>query len=279
MKKFFENHVMELVGATAVLLIALVSLSVFLFFSFRAEAEISASTTMLDRAELRSMAENLQSALNAGDGRLSYHYAASAAEKASRAGDHDAAALFRRMADSLLAEDGAVTAMQQALEQYLESGEAPDFSTITDASDEKFMSDEDVHPVSAYSIEIAEKCLERMFGNHNTLRRGMKSRNGELLFSCSNAYAVIDERTGLPIEAAISLSPAEIRLTADECVDSAMMFLEEFFPGDIAASTDVRNIKADNSAGTFEIYCVSQNRQLVLSVRRDNGRVARLMAR
>lgn len=279
MKKFAQKHASELLWTTLVLALTVISLSVYLFFSFRVEQDRRESEDLLYRAEIVNTAENLKSALEAEDERLSYHYAASAADRASLAGDHDAAVMFRGMADSLLLDNGTSSAVKQAVEQYLASGTTEfDFTSEdagADLTEGEFMNDDDVRPVSAYAVETAEKCLERVFGNHNTLRRGMKSRNGELLFSCSNAYAVIDERTGLPVEFAISLTPAEMRLTADECVQYALDFLEEYFPSDLAESADVRKIEADDSAGTFEIYCVSKNRQLVMSVRRDTGRVAR----
>lgn len=278
MKKFAENNALRILYAALVLALTVVSLSVFIFLAFRAEQDRISSETMLYRAEIVNSAENLRSALYADDERLSYHYAASAADRASLAGDVAAAKMFRSMADSLLADSEADSAVTEAVEQYLASGQTQ-FEYVNEAEgadgEDDLSDEEEARPVSAYSEEIAQKCLDRVFGNHNTLRLGMKNRNGQLVYSCSNAYAVIDERTGLPMEFAISLSPAEKRLTADECVQCAMVFLEEYFPRELAESAEVRRIEADDSTGTFEVYCVSRGRQLVMSVRRDTGRVAR----
>lgn len=282
MKKFAQNHAVEILWTMLILALTLISLSFFVFFTFCAEQEREESTEMLYRVGISNTAENLKNALEADDGRSSYHYAASAAEQASVAGDHDTAVMFRRMADLLLGDAVADSTILNAVEQYLLKGEAVELETMTEASESTmpgvgFMNDKDVHPVSSYNVENAKKCLDSVFGNHNTLRRGMKSKNGELVFSCSNAYAVIDARTGVPIELAISLSPAEIKLNADECVSSALDFLTEYFPMDIVNSADLRRIEADDVAGTFEICCVSKGRRFTMSVRRDTGRVARFI--
>lgn len=275
MKKFAEKYASALLWTMGVLIISLLSLCVFIFFAFRADANARASAAMLRQAELENTVENLKESLDARDERLAYHYAASAAETAASAGEHDAAVLFRRMADALLGSSDAMPAMRQTLENYLLRGEIPESFYKAEEAD----GEEEIQSVSSYRLDNAEKCVSRLFGENNTLRRGMKSRNGELVFSCSNAYAVIDEKTGLPVEAAISLAPAEKRLDADACVHYALRFLEDYFPKEIASNASVRNIAEDSIAGTFEISVISCGRGMILSVRRDNGRVARLTAR
>lgn len=276
MKKFAEKYVSALLWTMGVLLISLLTLCVFIFFAFRADANARASSAILQRAELENTVNNLKEALDAGEERLSYHYAASAAEDAASAGEHEAAVLFRRMADTLLESSEKIPLIRQTLENYLMTGVIPEYAAQPDASSEN---EEEIQSVSAFHVENAVRCVNRLFGENNTLRQGRKSRNGELVFSCSNAYAVIDEKTGLPIEAAISLPPAEKRLDADACVNSAMRFLEDYFPREVAVNASVRNIAEDSLAGTFEITFVSRNREMSLAVRRDNGRVARVTAR
>lgn len=273
MKSFVEKYAAALLWTMGVLLISLLTLCVFIFLAFRADANARASVAMLRHAELESTVENLQEALEAEDEQRAYHYAASAAETAALAGERETAILFERMAEDLLASSRSMETLRETLKQYLLTGETQVEVEQTEETQEESKA------VSLFHVENAERCVRRLFGDRNTLRRGMKSRNGTLLFSCSNAYAVIDEKTGLPVEAAISLEPSEKRLDADACVNSAIRFLEEFFPNEVVANASVQSIAEDGVSGTFEIAFVSQNRRMLLSVRRDNGRVARLTAK
>ncbi|MBQ4354600.1 MAG: hypothetical protein IJC71_06870 [Clostridia bacterium] len=274
MKKFAEKYAEAILWTAGVLLLAILALSVFLFFSFRADQRMRESSAMLSRAEYESSLENFQKALDSGDDRLIYHCAQKAAETAASAGERNAASVFRYAAGEILRGTEQIPMIRQTVDAFFVNGTMPHQEIRTEEEN-----DDEAKAVVSWRVENAEKCVSRLFGEHNSLRRGAKSRNGELLYSCSNAYAVIDARTGLPVEAAISMPPAEQILGADACVNSALRFLGDFFPDEVAASASVRGISADSVSGTFAVTLTAAGRMMTVSVRRDNGKVVQLTTR
>jgi len=272
MEEFAKKHIQALLTVTAVLILTVISLSMFIGTSFRADSAAEESARVLTRARLSSSVDRLLQSLDRGSLMESYHFAKKASEDASAAGENEAAVIFSKAADHLLS--GEEELARESLAAYL-GGEIPEHDD-TAGEPEK---EEEYEAVSVYRAQAAEECVKRLFGENNTLRRETKCRNGELVFSCRNAYAVIDSRTGLPIEAAVSLSPAQIRLSTEECVGYAMRFLEDFFPPDIVSAAAVTEVRRDNTSGCCEVTVTAKNRRITMSVRRDTGRVSRLTAR
>lgn len=272
MKKFAVKYSYALLIVSAVLVAAVLSLSVLLYFSVKEQRAVLESEKILYGSELYGTAEKLAEALERENTVLSYHYAASLAELSALAGEGENAALFRKMSETLLSGNTAENALiKQAVDEFLATGELRGAEN-SDAVSEQYAEE---YRVSAYAIETASECVKKLFGEHNTLRLGRRCGSGELIYSCSNAYAVIDERSGQPMELAVSFPPAEKRLSEDECAGHAMRFLEKFHPAE-AADAQVKSITADEAAGAFDITIKSRGREISLTVRRDTGSVVRL---
>ena len=212
MKNFAEKHVTVILFSAVILLCATLFLTASLVFVSRSANRKAESELILNRAEYENTVKNLRESIYAGDDILAYHYAADAAENAARIGENDAAVMFTQMAEKLLTSPEIIRELGQTVDKYIKNGDIP---TLQNSVEEE--RENEIKAVALARIEEAQKCVERLFGEHNSLKMEMKSRNGEIIFSCSNAYAVVDSRTGLPIEAAVSLMPAENKLDADAC--------------------------------------------------------------
>ncbi len=274
MKKYAEKYAYELLITSLALLIALVGLCAYVFLVFYGEMREERSRALLYQSRLEDAEEKLDLSLTEQEDRLAYHYAAVAAELCAEKGDHPAALLYGKVANTILQAPEQMSAIQKALESYRDTGEIPHTLVGQEADGE-----EELRSVSMERWAAAEDCVERMYGTYHALHPGAKARNGELVFTGSNAYAIIDGRTGLPVEAAISLSPARKILGADACIGAAKRFLAEYFPEPMATGAVLETIDSDERAGTFELTYRYGEKRMVLSVRRDNGRVARLTTR
>ncbi len=274
MKKFAEKYAYELLITSLALLIALAGLCTYVFFVFYGEMREDRSRALLYQARIEDAADKLDLSLTEQEDRLAYHYAAVAAELCAEKGDHQSALLYGRVANTIFESPEQMPAIQKALGNYRVTGEIPHTLVVQEAEEE-----EELRSVSLERWATAEDSVEKMYGTYHALHPGAKARNGELVFTGSNAYAIIDGRTGLPVEAAISLAPAEKILTADACIGAAQRFLAEYFPEPIVAGAALEQIESDEAAGTFELTYRCGEKRMVLSVRRDNGRVARLTAR
>ena len=101
--------------------------------------------------------------------------------------------------------------------------------------------------------------------------------NGDILFSVSNAYAVIDGQRCVPIEAAISLEEGEALIGEDRCVAQAMKFISDFFPKEVSRSAVVKRVDSSD-VGRTDVYAEACGVSMCITVRRDTGRVVRFVS-
>ena len=179
-------------------------------------------------------------------------------------------------ADRLISEDGSdeslTDSVKETLDGFFERKPEDQTEIYDDAAAEDSM-------LEAYRTEVTDMCVKRLFGEHNPLLAERKSVDGDIVYTCSNAYAVIDSRSGVPREAVISLERAEKRLDVKACAEYALRFIGDFFIDDISSSAKIASVTADDYAGTFvfDIHC--RDRSIKAAVRRDNGRLAYFLIR
>lgn len=75
-----------------------------------------------------------------------------------------------------------------------------------------------------------ERLANRLFGVSGILTEKTEMGDRKRLFSCKNAYAVMDAAENYPLEAGIFLPIGEEKYTAAECTALAQRFLEEVYP-------------------------------------------------
>jgi hypothetical protein len=96
---------------------------------------------------------------------------------------------------------------------------------------------------------------------------------------CENAYAIIDERSALPIEAGISLDVGEITMSEEEYISAAKEFLLRFYSEDTVKNGYVQSITTDIENGVVNIDYMLGTRRVALSVKGDNGRIVGFVGR
>lgn len=281
MKAFLIRHLTALTVTAAVLFLSVCSLCTFIYMDFRADDDVLQRQSYLQETLFRTNVRRLEAALNEENTISSYHFALTAAENAAAAGYGDDASFFRKISTGIA--DGAqnISEIASAVNGYLETGEFPEGFTVlyhTEDAAENFM-DSEPASVSAFRVRAAEECAAEVTGADGILRPAEKTRPGEFIYTCRNAYAVIDARSGMPVEAGVSLRPGETRLTEADCVGYAENFLNDYFPPDIARAAVLVSAVPDPQSGTFDLTYRSNDREIRLSVKRDSGRVVRLIAR
>ncbi len=280
MKTFLSRHGTAVFVTAAVLFLAVCSLSAYIYLDFRADDAAAVSQSYLHETLFRTNVRRLGAALSEENRMSSYHFALTAAENAASAGYGDDASFFRRISTGIA--DGAenLSDIADAVASYLDSGEIPEgFSILyhTEA-EEDFMASEPAS-VSYFRKWAADECAASVIGADDLLRFAEKSPAGEFVYTCRNAYAVIDARSGAPVEAGVSLRPGEPRLDEAACAGFAQNFIREYFPPDIARAANLVSAVPDNAAGTYNFTYQSAGRTIQLSVKRDSGRIVRLIAR
>lgn len=282
MKKFLERHSAAFLVSAAVLFLTVCVLCACMYYDFRADQELAQSQDYLHTALLKTNVRRLEAALSEENRMTSYHFALTAAENAASAGMGDDALFFRKISGGIT--DGAtnMTDIAAAVGEYLDTGKVPqEFTLSYDTAENSADSEMAYEPASvSYFRELAaEECASSIVGVDGLLRRAEKCRDGEFVFTCQNAYAVVDARSGSPIEAGISIVPGEARLSEADCAGYAHDFLRTYFPPDIARAANLTSVTPDNANGTYEFVFRSGEREIRLAVKRDTGRIIRLIAR
>lgn len=213
------------------------------------------------------------------DSTLAYHHAKYAADYASMCGLSAEAEMFGSISARVL--NGEMTAdMAEQVKYYIETGEVR-------VSNER-RSREDVIMGSLVEVPLfvnvsrykaAKDTTDKLFGGGNIINRMEKIRSGELLFLCENAYAIIDERSALPIEAGLSLDVGEITMSEEEYISAAKEFLLSFYSEDTVKNGYVQSITPDMENGVVNIDYMLGTRRVALSVKGDNGRVVGFVGR
>ena len=282
MKNFVARHSTGILVSVTVLFLAVCSLCAYLYLDFRADSAAAESQEYLYETLFRTSVRRLEAALNEENRMTSYHFALTAAENAASAGRGTEASFFRKISTGIA--DGAenMNEIAEAVVDYMETGTVPEgFSILYETSEESVedLLDSEPASVSYFRRQAAEECAASVTGADGILRPAEKSRAGEFVYTCRNAYAVVDARSGSPIEAGVSMAPGEVRLSEAECAGYAQDFLREYFPPDIARAAVLISAVPEAGSGTYEFTYRSGGREIKLAVRRDTGRIVRLVAR
>lgn len=276
MEKFVERHLRGTLITLAVLVCICVGLLLFLYFDFTAQREGKAYEDYVAEVEMRNSARDLCDALDASDGALAYHGSEMAAYHASRCGKENEAAFFHRISSYLRSGEADLGAVETEVRHFLGGGEI----SGVDASDIDYSNEtsEGVASIFDYKMEAAGERANELFGLSGVLKPVTKSPDGRLVFACENAYAVIDEASGLPVEAGISVSAGEAILTSVECLEKSRDFLGKCFSKDLAEDAVlIDSYPEDESVYGMVFRC--RDIEVVLSVKRDTGKVVRMNVR
>ena len=257
---------------TAIIIgLVIVGLCAYIFVDFRMDNIAAESARLACVAGMNGCARSLSDDLVAGDMTLAYHHAAEAADYAYRAGQNEPAVMFSRISASIL--DGTVDGTAVAeIDGFLVSGLVGE-----DIAKSDYSAAEEFSPVSSVMYENAREVAGKFFGS-GMLLRGEQISNKAILFSVSNAYAVIDGEKCVPIEAAISLEEGEPVLAESDCVNAAKRFLSDFFPADISEKATVTGVSSDMGGKRTNVTFSSSGVIMTVTVRRDSGRVVRFVS-
>lgn len=226
------------------------------------------SESMVEREEMLTEADRLLQAMERGNTVLSVHYALSAGKAAANCGLREESAMFSAIGDALMG-GGKLEEAAETVRAFLRDGSLPVKESET--SSEKTEPPVD-KTVSVMREARAKESADRFFGLSGTWRGGEGTNT--LIYSCTNGYAVMDARNGMPVEGAISLPPVgDIRYSAEECVVRGMQFLRQFYSTGTVDSLAVEGVQEDGRNGTFHIRLRGLGRTISLAVRRDSGRV------
>ena len=270
MKKFLENNAVGLFVSVLAASLVIIGLCGWIYLDFRGDE----NRDLLYETEAESAAYRLMDSLEAGDVILSYHYARLVRDNAARSGGHDAAHTFAGLAETIRIT-GITGDMADTVADYLDGG----FDKDSGDGEIGNLPAEPSEPAEVAAIRQSDALAsaEEIMGTSGLLTMAVRCREGEFLFTCRNAYAVIDEKTSMPVEIGISLPPSEgeAKLTAEECREYADRFLHRYFP---AVSAEVMRIGPDG-AGNIAGEYLADGRKITATVRRDTGRIVRYTAR
>lgn len=281
MKKFVEKHYAAIIGLSSVMICAVIVLGVYVWCDVRADSVRDESLVDLYETEMYNAANSLYNALAEGNLTAAYHYSKSAEEYAGRADEHDEAILFAKISACLERGENPEAGLSDALGEYLIDGDVPDFDAVRTSvnAEDEIETDSTPASVSDYRLGVASETTAKLFGVGNVLHLSEKNAAGELIFTCRNAYAVIDEMTGMPIEAAVSLERGDHSITAEEGIADAVEFLSMFYPKSTVSSVGVKQVSPNGVSGTYDIMFTVNGENTLVSVKRDSGRVVRLVTR
>ncbi len=280
MKNFVNRSSAALLTAACILFATVCVLGGYICYDFRADTERTLAEQNLRSTLLKTNARSLADALTSENRVTAYHFARNAADAAADTASPDTVRFFRTLSDAVAGEERPLTDLAAAVTMYLETGDIPaDFAASEDVlPDEEDPLDSEPASVSYFRALAAEECASAMIGVEGVLRPAAKSRTGEYVFTCRNAYAVVDARSGAPLEAELSVPRGgEVRLDEADCMAKADEFLRTYFPPDIARAAALTGVQPVGTAFAFDFRSGEKNIRLTVS--RVSGRVVRLVAR
>ncbi len=274
---FTSRKILLTAGAVLCVVIGLLAV---IYFDLRGDAVVEESMREFYKTEMYSAAGYFIDDIESGNMTLAYHHSKYAADYASQCGLKEAALMFDSISGRVLAGDMSDD-MAEQVREYISTGTVPEGSIVGNIAISSGLDRRIDLPasVTVERYEAAKNSADKIFGGSNVIRRGARTQNGELLFTCNNAYALIDERTAVPIEAAISLEVGEVTMTAEECTAAAEEFLLDFFPEEMVKTATVENVAFDRHNGIYSISYTCGVKQISVTVRGDNGRVVRFIGR
>ena len=273
MEKFVERHSRAILILLCVLVCICVGLLAFVYFDFTAHREGEAYADYASEVEMRNSARDLCDALENADGALAYHDSEMAAYHASRCGKENEAAFFHRISAYLRSGDADLDAVAAEVRHFLEGGEISGL----DAADVDYENEpsENTGAIYDYKMEAAGELANGIFGLSGVLKPVTKSPDGRVIFSCENAYTVIDTTSGLPVEAGISVSSGEPILTSALCLEKSREFLEKCFSKKLAEGAVLIDSYPEGES-VYGMVFRCRDIEVVLSVKRDTGKIVRL---
>ena len=277
MKNLIKSRMFLLVMSTMVCLV--IGLLAIIAVTLKSKNLADKSVTLTYHAEMIASADNLMSDIDSGDLLKAYHHALSAADYALRSGRRDIAALFREIAEKVSRGEigneisDEIRAIINKFEIDTQNSESDHLERRIELRKHQPIS------IATAKYKLAEQCANQVLGGEFILTNGNWCDGGQYLFSCDNAYVLIDEKTILPIEASVSFSGGFNNLTTDECAEIAREYLKIVYPADSAAfDSAVQVYKDDNSANVTLVY-KSGSKEIKATVSTKNGRVVRFLRR
>ncbi len=298
-------NIKSLYYAIAVLSVFCAVLLVYVGVDFKSDMAKKSYYDSLNETEMRNAAYFLLDSIEAGDGINAYHNAKTAAEYAKKAGLVDEAVMFDGIVDSLA--DGGGNLGEDEILSLRALTDGDDSSGVGEAevdgggeTDGLQLAAEEAHPVygrldvlnqwkerrknsdlaagSEYiprSVrEAAEENIKKLLGVRK-LNKELSVVNGNILYTCKNAYAALSSGSAQPIEFALSLPKKPAVLGDEECVLAAHRFVGEFFPG-VRAEADFAGVAYED--GDVRVYYVSSGSRITVLVERGAGKVIGLAA-
>lgn len=277
MTEGIKKHAVFIFSAASVMFLAVISLSVYIFLDFRSDSRRDEYYSNLYETEMKSAAYFLRDSLESDDMMGAYYYSVSAADWAKRAGLTNEAGLFSRISEAV--KEGRSEEYVRIIDSYIENGKF-DESYDRLAAEDDLQTEQPTNKVyiPTYLKERAENIANRLFDTKNALKFIESSRGEELIFSCRNAYAVIDLNSCTPLEASISLEYRSPVLSDDECIASAKAFINEFFPVNFSAVASIADVRYENG-NILSADFINQGRKITLMIERGRGKVVGITAR
>ena len=226
----------------------------------------AAERTMVYEVEMDAAAEKLREDRDAGDEVLAVHHALNIAEYAARAGLYGVSERFDALAEDIQHRGILGAPVEEALEA-LRSGTIPEGEIGARIAAERTV--DAVLPKGA--DERAESMARQLLGETVPLRAARRDVGDRLCYTCRNGYAVIDRKTGMPVEFALSLEPGEDRLTREECAENALRFLAACIPAERLENARVEEIRLEN--GFADVKLGTEEEGFYVKVKRDTGRI------
>ncbi len=275
MKEFFRERIGGLLVFTAVLLFAFVSVSVYAFCDFMVDARRERYYDGLCESEMKSAVYSLRDTLASGDRIGAYHKAEEASAWAFRGGMDEEANFFANLAEGVREMKNAAdrSVLADKIEAFLENGTV-DFieSDLLDVGGGQLK----YTPPSADRVKAGMDTAQRAIGVNGGLRLIENTRSDDLIFSCRNAYAVIECRSGRLKDVFVSFERTNAEIDEGDCIASAREFLNEFYPIYEGEKYEPIEIFERNGDVCFEF--VSGERKILLEVDRGRGRVVGAVA-
>lgn len=277
MKSLLKSKMFLLVMSTMLCLIIGLLAVLAVVLRSKSLAEQSAAATY--RAEMETAAHSLINDVDSGDTLKAYHHALTAADYALRVGERRLAARFQNVAEMVrLGELSAEIADE--VRQILVT---PSDDTVSSAEQTRSIPTQ-IRKYQPSSVAVtkynqAKDCANRVIGGRNIFARGLWCEGGRYLFTCDNAYVLIDEKTILPIEASISLSKGIYSLTSRECEEIAKEYLKILYPADSSAFDSAKQITEDEITGNLTLHYVLGSKEIIATVDPKSGKVISFLRR
>lgn len=282
MKKFAEKHISGILISLFTLIIIAAALVAYVFLDFYAKSKYESAKRYLAESMYMTDVRRLSAALERNDSLEAYRLAKTAADTASGAGMQNEAVFMNNISEAIYVRskvgDGQLNSYGTAVRTYLETKEiARDYLKNDNNRTESYDDEWEPSSVSKYREAAALECASAIVGVNGIMKPAEQNLAGKYLFTCRNAYVVIDAKSGSPYEVGISLTPSENALSETECVEYAENFIRKYFTIDVVRAASVAFVEPDIRNGLYNVTFRSQGKTIVVSVRRDSGKITRLI--